>query len=79
MHYGLGYGSPLLLIVIMGITVAAGPDLYVRKSKQGEVTACFLSSDGVYAMMVPGVMVAVTNLAITARALYIAHKAAARR
>ena len=79
MHYSLGYGGPLLVILIMGITVAAGPDLYLRRDGRGEVTACFLSSDGVFAMMVPGVMVGVANLAITLTAIYIAHKAAARR
>ena len=79
MHYGLGYGCPLLVILVLGITVAAGPDLYLRRDREGEVVACFLSSQGVYAMMVPGVMVALTNLAITARALHIADRAAARR
>ena len=79
MHYGLGYGAPLLIVLVMGIVVASGPDLYLRKNSQGEVTACFLSSDGLYAMLVPAVVVAVTNLAITAVAIYIAHRAGKKR
>ena len=79
MHYCLGYGAPLLIILIMGITTATGPDLYLRKDDQGEVSACFLSSSAVYAMLIPAVLVALINLAITATAIYIAHKAGARR
>ena len=79
MHYCVGYGGPLLIILSLGITTAAGPELYLRKDEQGEVTACFLSSEAVWAMLVPAVLVALTNLAITVIAIYIAHRAGGRR
>ena len=79
MHYGLGYGAPLLIILIMGITVAAGPELYLRRNSQDELTACFLSSEALYALLVPAVLVALINLAITAIAIYIAHRAGSKR
>ena len=79
MHCCVGYGGPLLLILILGITTAAGPELYLRRDQQGEPSACFLSSQAVWAMVVPAVLVALTNLAITAIAIYIAHRAGGRR
>ena len=79
MHYCVGYGGPLLVILSLGIATAVGPELYLRKDDQGEVTACFLSSEAVWAMLVPAVVVALTNLAITVIAIYIAHRAGGRR
>ena len=79
MHCCLGYGGPLVIILSLAITTAAGPDLYLRRDEEGELTACFLSSEAVWAMLVPAVLVALINLAITAIAIYIAHRAGGRR
>ena len=79
MHCCLGYGGPLVLVLSLAITTAAGPELYLRKDEEGEVSACFLSSEAVWAMLVPAVLVALTNLAITTIAIYIAHRVGGRR
>ena len=79
MHCCLGYGGPLVLVLSLAITTAAGPELYLRKDEEGEVSACFLSSQAVWAIMVPAIMVGLANLAVTAIAIFIAHRAGARR
>lgn len=75
----VGYGAPLLLSLSLAVTAAAGPELYLRRDQEGEVSACFLSSQAVWAIMVPAIMVGLANLAVTAIAIFIAHRAGARR
>ena len=55
LHYSLGYGVPLLIMIITVIVSEAGGDtLYLRRNGGGDVVACWLDTDAVLpAMVIP--------------------------
>ena len=79
LHYIIGYGVPAIIILITGSFTLAGYEVYLKRDLDGDVTACFLSVEGMAAMVTPAVLVAVINCAVTAIAIYVAHNATSRR
>ena len=54
LHYSIGYGVPLLIMVITVIVSEAGGDtLYLRRNDGGDVVACWLDVDAMPAIVVP--------------------------
>lgn len=81
LHYSLGYGVPLLIMVITLIVSEAGGDtLYLRRNGAGDVVACWLEADAVLpAMVIPAGLVLLINTCITGIAVRVAHGASSRR
>ena len=79
LHYLIGYGVPLFIILITTSLAFSGYDVYLRRDSDDVVVACYLSVDAMPAIPVPAILVAVINAAVTATAIYIAHKAGKRR
>lgn len=79
LHYLIGYGVPLFIILITTSLAFSGYDVYLRRDSDDVVVACYLSVDAMPAITVPAILVAVINAAVTATAIYIAHKAGKRR
>ena len=78
-HYLVGYGVPVVIIIITTSITLAGYDVYLKKDNLGNTTACFLSVDAIWAMIVPALLVAVVNCFVTIRAIIIAHRATSRK
>ena len=54
LHYSLGYGVPLLIMIITVIVSEAdGDTLYLRRNGAGDVVACWLDLEAMSAIVVP--------------------------
>ena len=53
-HYAIGYGVPLLVMIItVIISEATGDSLYLRRNDGGDVVACWLTVEAIPAIVVP--------------------------
>ena len=53
--------------------------VYLRRDQESRLVACFLDTPYMVAMLAPAILVVVINSAVTAIAVWVAHRATGRR